>query len=65
MDVLIIEPSDKDNFKLIFELARKLNSKVSSLSKEKMEDLALLSLMNEEKSNEFVAKQEVIDELLK
>ncbi|MCT4588352.1 MAG: hypothetical protein N4A71_11055 [Carboxylicivirga sp.] len=34
MDVLVIEPNNKSNYKLLLELAKKLGSKVKTVKKE-------------------------------
>jgi hypothetical protein len=63
MDVLVIEPNSEDDFQLLVELAKKLGSKVVTLEKEEVEDIALLTLMNRLKTGEKVGREEVFDML--
>ena len=63
MDVLVIEPNSEDDFQLLIEFAKKLGSKVATLEKEEVEDVALLALMKRLKTGEKVDRDEVINEL--
>lgn len=65
MDVLIIEPSNRNHYQQLMELAKKLKSKVTSIDQEKAEDLALLNLMKNAKTDEEVSRESVMKELLK
>ena len=60
MDAILIEPKDKENFKLLLELAKKLGSKVITIDSEQAEDIALLSIMKHEKTDEFVSESEIM-----
>ncbi len=63
MDVLVIEPNSEDDFQLLIEFAKKLGSKVATLEKEEVEDVALLALMKRLKTGEKVDRDEIINEL--
>lgn len=63
MDVLLIEPKDKGNLKLLLELAKKLGNKVVTLDQEQAEDLALLSLMKKEKTGKTVSRNTIMKKL--
>ena len=63
MEVLLIEPKDKSNLKLLVELAKKLGSKVATLDQEQAEDMALLSLMKKEKTGKTVSRDTIMKKL--
>jgi len=63
MDVLVIEPNSEDDFKLIIDLAKKLGSKVSTLGKDDVEDLALYALIKKEKTGETVDRDIIMKKL--
>ena len=52
MDVLVIEPNNEENFRLIMQLAKKLGSRIATLGKDEVEDMALHGLMNNVKTGE-------------
>ncbi len=62
-NVIVIESDNSDNLRLLIELAKKLGSKVATLSKDDVEDLALLSLMKKEKTEEKVSKATIMKKL--
>jgi len=65
MDVIVIEPSNESNLRLLVELAKKLGSKVSTLEKEEAEDIALLSLMKKERTGKNVSRSTIMNKLKK
>lgn len=56
---------DKKNNRLISKLAKELGGKVISIDDEQYEDLVLGQLMDEEKTNELVSRDEIISKLRK
>jgi hypothetical protein len=56
---------DKKNNRLITKLAKELGGKVISIDDEQYEDLVLGQLMDDEKTNELVSREEVMSKLQK
>ena len=56
---------DKKNNRLISKLAKELGGKVISIDDEQYEDLVLGQLMDEEKTNELVSRDEIMSKLQK
>ena len=63
MDVLVIEPNSDDNFQLLVDFAKKLGSKVATLEKEEVEDVALHALMKKMKTGKKVSRGQIMKEL--
>lgn len=59
MSVLIIKGSER-NQKFILALAKKIGSQAMSVKNEQMEDLLLGMMMEKEKTNTLVSKEEVL-----
>jgi len=63
MNVLVIEPNNEDDLRLIIQLAKKLGSKVATLGKEEVEDMALHTLMKKVKTGETVSRDVIMNKL--
>ncbi len=63
METIVIQTQSKSTTKLLVELAKKLGEKVSVLSKDQVEDLALGEMMNTMKTGRTVSKDSIMDEL--
>jgi len=64
MNTVIIQ-TDKKSSKLISELVKKLGGSVWNIDDEKLEDLVLGHLMNEEKTGQSVSRERVMSILQK
>ena len=62
MGAVVIKIDDKNN-RLITKLVKELGGKVISINEEQYEDLALGTLMDEEKTGESVSREEVMKKL--
>ncbi len=56
---------DKKNNRLISKLAKELGGKVISIDDEQYEDLVTGQLMDKEKTNESVSREEIMSKLRK
>jgi len=63
MAAIVIENIDKANLKLLAEMARKLGSKVTTLTPMQSEDLALGLIMQKEKTGKTVSRDAVMKKL--
>ena len=63
MDVLVIEPNNEEDLRLIIQLAKKLGSKIATLGKEDVEDLALFGLMKKVKTGEKEERDVIMKKL--
>ena len=63
MDVLVIEPNNEEDLRLIIQLAKKLRSKIATLGKEDVEDLALFGLMKKVKTGEKEERDVIMKKL--
>jgi hypothetical protein len=64
MGAVVIKIDGKNN-RLISKLVKELGGKVISINDEQYEDLVLGKLMDEEKTNELVSREEIMDKLRK
>jgi hypothetical protein len=62
MSAIIIKADKKSN-KILAELAKKLGGNVLSIDDEKFEDLALGSLMDKNKTDQTVSREEIVKKL--
>lgn len=62
MEAIVIT-GKKQNMKLISELAKKLGESVLKLSKDQVEDFALGSLMEKEKTGKRVSRKTIMKKL--
>ena len=63
IEVLIIEPSNRSHYQQLMELAKKLNSKDTSIDQEMAEDLVLLNLMKNAKTGDKVSRENAVNNL--
>jgi len=63
MDVLVIEPNNEENFRLIMQLAKKLGSRIATLGKDEVEDIALYGLMKKVKTGEKEERDVIMKKL--
>jgi hypothetical protein len=62
MSAIIIKADKKSN-RILAELAKKLGGNVLSIDDEKFEDLALGSLMDKNKTDQTVSREEIMKKL--
>lgn len=63
MSALIINSEGKKNLKLLADLANELGYKVSIISDEEFEDMALGSMMKKEKTGKAVSRDTIMKKL--
>lgn len=65
MNAILIKTDSKSNLKILSDLARKLGSRVLSITEDQMEDLSLGLLMDKAKTGENVSRDEIFKKLKK
>ena len=59
METILIKPKNKADLKFWMELAKKTGTEVAKLSLEDSEDLALIALMEKEKTGKTVSRETI------
>lgn len=65
METILIKPKNKADLKFWLELAKKTGTSAAMLSTDDAEDMALLSLMKQEKTGKTVSKATIMKKLRK
>lgn len=65
METIIIKPKNKEDLNFWMELAKKTGTSATKLTLEDAEDLALLAMMNQEKTGKLVSKETILKKLEK
>ncbi len=63
MNTIVIQSKSKNNLKLLSELAKKIGERVTMLSKEQIEDIALGSYMKKTRTGKNVSSDLVMKKL--
>lgn len=63
MGALIIESKNRQNLKLLAELAKRMGDKVQSITVDDMEDLLFGQMMDKSKTGKYVSKEAVMKKL--
>ena len=63
MQAIILKTKDKSNLKLVADLARKLGMKVSEVTEDTLDDIALGTLMKKEKTGRNASRAAIMKKL--
>lgn len=65
MQTILLNSDSKSNIKLLTEMAKKIGVKVKILTEEEIEDMGLLTAMNQGRTNKTISSKEFVKSLRK